>query len=256
MEIKKKKNTTRRNFIKTAGLSIGGVFTATLLQPFTAVMYASTEPKGPGPWYGIGIEIEKCIGCGSCARACKAENDVPVEPFYFRSWVEQYTNKNDAEIKVESPSGVIDGFEQSVPDDEIFKSFFVPKMCNHCSKSPCVQVCPVGATYETDDGIVLVDQNYCIGCRYCVQACPYGCRYVHPEKDVVDKCTLCYHRVKKGKNPACMDVCPTGARIFGDLRDKEGELVKFLKEHTCHVLKPHLNTGSKLFYNSLNQEVR
>ena len=256
MEIKNKKKSSRRNFIKVAGLSIGGIVAASLIQPFTAAVYASKEPKGPGPWYGIGIDIEKCIGCGSCARACKAENDVPIEPFYFRSWVEQYTIKNDGEVKVESPNGGINGFEQSVPDDEIFKSFFVPKMCNHCSKSPCVQVCPVGATYETEDGFVLVDKNYCIGCRYCVQACPYGCRYVHPEKDVVDKCTLCYHRVKKGQNPACMDVCPTDARIFGDLRDKEGSLVKFLKEHNCHVLKPHLNTGSKLFYNSLNQEVR
>ncbi|MCF6366912.1 MAG: 4Fe-4S dicluster domain-containing protein [Bacteroidales bacterium] len=256
MKTKKEEKKSRREFLKAAGIGIGGVFAATVLQPFTAVLYASKEPEGAGPWYGIAIDIEKCIGCGSCARACKNENDVPREPFYFRSWVEQYTIKNDGEIKVESPNGGIDGFTQSVPDEDIFKSFFVPKMCNHCSQAPCVQVCPVGATFETDDGIVLVDQNYCIGCRYCVQACPYGARYVHPEKNVVDKCTLCYHRLKKGLNPACMDACPTGARIFGDLRDKEGELFKFLKEHTCHVLKSHLNTGSKLFYNSLNQEVR
>jgi Fe-S-cluster-containing dehydrogenase component len=256
MELKKEDKTTRRNFFKLASLTIGGAFAASLLKPFKLVALPSREEGNSGPWYGIGIDIEKCIGCGACARACKLENDVPMVPFYFRSWVEQYTIKNDGEIVVESPNGGMDGFTQSVPDEEIFKSFFVPKMCNHCSKSPCVQVCPVGATYETDDGFVLVDQNYCIGCRYCVQACPYGCRYVHPEKDVVDKCTLCYHRVKKGLEPACMDVCPTGARIFGDLRDKEGELVKYLKEHTCHVLKPHLNTGSKLFYNALNQEVR
>ena len=129
-------------------------------------------------------------------------------------------------------------------------------MCNHCAKSPCTQVCPVGASFESNEGIALIDQNYCIGCGYCVQACPYGCRYMHPEKKVVDKCNLCYHRVQKGLLPACFECCPSGARIFGDLNDKESDLVKFLKENNCQVIKPHLNTGSKLFYNSLSKEVR
>jgi len=256
MELKKEDKKSRREFFKVASLTLGGTIVAAFFKPFNTLANVTKSETGSEFWYGIGIDIEKCIGCGSCARACKKENDVPMVPFFFRSWVEQYTIKNDGEVRVESPNGGMDGFEQSVPEDEIFKSFFVPKMCNHCAKSPCVQVCPVGATFETEEGIVLVDQNYCIGCRYCVQACPYGCRYVHPEKHVVDKCTLCYHRVKKGLQPACMEVCPTGARIFGNLRDKEDKLVKFLKEHTCQVLKPHLNTGSKLFYNALNMEVR
>jgi Fe-S-cluster-containing dehydrogenase component len=191
-----------------------------------------------------------------CAKSCKLENNVPKEPFFFRSWVEQYTIKNDGKITVVSPNGGIDGFTQTVPEDEIFKTFFVPKMCNHCAKSPCTQVCPVGATFESPEGIALVDDSYCIGCRYCIQACPYGCRYLHPEKKVVDKCTLCYHRITKGLNPVCVEVCPTHARIYGDLNDKEGELVKFLKEHNCQVLKPNLNTGSKLYYNDLSLEVR
>ena len=207
-------------------------------------------------WYGIGIDIKKCIGCGRCANACKSENHVPREPFFFRTWVEQYTIKNDNTIKVESPNGGIDGFTQTVPEDEIFKTFFVPKMCNHCYKSPCVQVCPVGATYVSPEGVVLVDDKYCIGCRYCIQACPYGCRYLHPVKKVVDKCTLCYHRITKGLSPACVEVCPTGARMYGNLHDKSSPLVKFLKDHNCQVLKPNLNTGSKLFYNSLSAEVR
>jgi Fe-S-cluster-containing dehydrogenase component len=170
--------------------------------------------------------------------------------------VEQYTIKNNGDIVVESPNGGIDGFQQSVPDKDIFKSFFVPKMCNHCAKSPCTQVCPVGATFETDEGIVLVDENYCIGCRYCVQACPYGCRYIHPDKGTVDKCTLCFHRLKKGLKPACFEICPTKARIFGDLNDPGSEINYFLKNHTCMVIKPNLNTGSKLFYNALSSEVR
>lgn len=191
-----------------------------------------------------------------CAKACKSENKVPKEPFYYRSWVEQYTIKNDGTLKVESPNGGIDGFTQSIPDEEIFQTFFVPKMCNHCAKSPCVQVCPVGATYESPDGVVLVDEKYCIGCRYCIQACPYGCRYLHPETNTVDKCTLCYHRITKGLKPACVEVCPSGARIYGDLNDINSEINKFRKVHNCQVLKPHLNTESKLFYNGLSAEVR
>ena len=220
------------------------------------LLFAATEPADDKPWYGYGIDIKKCIGCGRCAFACKEENDVPKEPFFFRTWVEQYTIRNDGGIVVTSPNGGIDGFEQKVPEEEIFKSFFVPKMCNQCYKSPCVQVCPVGATFESPEGVVLVDSERCIGCRYCVQACPYGCRYLHPDRKVVDKCTLCYHRITRGMLPACVEVCPTGARIFGDLHDKESDLVKFLKEHTTQVLKPHLNTGAKLFYNALSSEVR
>ena len=248
---------SRRNFIKAAFAFGGGAVATTFLNPFNAVILAAEEPTDANkPWYGYGIDIEKCIGCGRCANACKSENNVPREPFYFRTWVEQYTIKNDGTVKVEAPNGGIDGFIQTVPDDEIFKAFFVPKMCNHCYKSPCVQACPVGATYESPDGVVLVDETYCIGCRYCIQACPYGCRYIHPEKNVVDKCTLCYHRISKGKTTACVEVCPTQARILGDLNDKNGPLVQFLKEHTCLVLKPHLNTGSKLYYNALSGEVR
>jgi tetrathionate reductase subunit B len=247
---------SRRNFIRKTAAA-GGLLATGLLNPFNAILYAVEKPTDPTKhWWGFGIDIEKCIGCGRCANACKSENNVPREPFYYRTWVEQYTIKNDGTIKVESPNGGIDGAVQTVPTEDIFKAFFVPKMCNHCYKSPCVQACPVGATYETPDGVVLVDETYCIGCRYCVQACPYGCRYIHPEKNVVDKCTLCYHRISKGKTTACVEVCPTQARIFGDLNDKNGELVKFLKDHTCLVLKPHLNTGSKLYYNALSGEVR
>ncbi len=233
----------------------GTLVLSSATRPFNVLLMASDPPPEEGPWWGIGIDIHKCIGCGMCARGCKIENDVPEEPFYFRTWVEQYTILNNGEIKIESPNGGIDGFNNSTPEEEIFKSFFVPKMCNHCSKSPCTQVCPVGATFESPDGVALVDEKYCIGCGYCVQACPYGCRYLHPEKKVADKCTLCYHRLEKGLAPACMEVCPSKARIYGNLRDRDSEIVRFLKENDYHVLKPHLNTGSKLFYNGLSAEI-
>ena len=247
---------SRRTFIKKSATVAGAVTLSSMLDTFNVLLYATDPPEGEGPWWGVGIDISKCIGCGLCARACKVENQVPQEPFYYRTWVEQYTILKDGTTKVESPNGGIDGFDQSVEEKDIFKTFFVPKMCNHCAKSPCTQVCPVGATFESPDGVALVDDKYCIGCSYCVQACPYGCRYIHPEKKTADKCTLCYHRIKIGLDPACMEICPTGSRIYGDLNDKDSDLVRYLKENVTRILKPHLNTGAKLFYNALSQEVR
>ena len=247
---------SRRAFIKKSVAVAGTIAASSMLEPFKVLLFAGDPPEDGSPWWGVGIDISKCIGCGLCAQACKIENDVPQEPFYYRTWVEQYTVLNDGTIKVETPNGGIDGMEQTVNDEDIFKTFFVPKMCNHCAKSPCTQVCPVGATFESPDGVALVDEKYCIGCGYCVQACPYGCRYIHPEKKVADKCTLCYHRLTKGIDPACMEICPTGSRIYGDLNDKESDLVKYLKENNTHVLKPQMNTGAKLYYNALFSEVK
>lgn len=246
---------SRRKFMKASAAATGAILLTSVTKSFQMLLMASDPPPEEGPWWGVGIDITKCIGCGMCAKGCKMENDVPDEPFYFRTWVEQYTILNNGEVMIQSPNGSIDGFTQPVPDEEIFKTFFVPKMCNQCAKSPCTQVCPVGATFESPDGVALVDANYCIGCGYCVQACPYGCRYIHPEKKVADKCTLCYHRLKEGLDPVCMEICPTGARMYGNLRDRDSDLVNFLREHDYQVLKPHLNTGSKLFYNALTAEI-
>jgi len=247
---------SRRKFLKSAATLAGATLGYSMLKSSMFLVHGAEPEDKTLPWYGIVIDIHKCIGCGSCAASCKKENDVPQEPFFFRNWVEHYTVKNDGSVVIKSPNGGIDGFKQEIPDEEIFKSFFVPKMCNHCAKSPCEQVCPVGATYMSPEGIVMVDEKYCLGCRYCVQACPYGCRFIHPVKKVANKCDLCYHRLKKDLAPACMEVCPTGARMYGNLRDKNSKIVAFLKEHTTQVLRPHLNTGSKLFYNELSSEVK
>jgi Fe-S-cluster-containing dehydrogenase component len=119
-----------------------------------------------------------------------------------------------------------------------------------------VQVCPVGATFQTKDGVVLVDETYCIGCRYCIQACPYGARFLHPITHTAEKCTFCYHRITKGQLPACVEVCPTEARIFGDLKSKQDRLVRFQRENVISVLKPDLNTEPKVRYAKLDGEVR
>ncbi len=208
-------------------------------------------------YYGMGIEIDKCIGCNRCVEACKVENDVPQEPFFFRTWIERYVIKKDGEVVVESISVKAKTSRDAPQEDpDVLRTFFVPKLCNHCANPPCVQVCPVGATFSTKDGAVIVDKNRCIGCRYCIQACPYGARYLDPRTRTADKCTFCYHRVVKGLLPACVEVCPTQARIFGDLKSKASRLVRFTRMNKIHVLKPALNTEPKVYYAQLDGEVR
>lgn len=207
-------------------------------------------------YYGMGIQVDKCIGCGRCVEACKAENDVPKEPFFFRTWVERYVIHADGEVEVDCPEGGIHGFSFQERDGDVLRSFFVPKLCNQCDNPPCVQVCPVGATFKTQDGVVLVDSDYCIGCRYCIQACPYGARWLHPEKHVAAKCTFCYHRLTRGLEPACVEVCPTGARIFGEVKRRVTPLGRFTRLNEIQVLKPHLNTKPKVYYAHLDGEVR
>jgi ferredoxin len=110
--------------------------------------------------WGMGIDVSKCIGCGRCAEACKTENDVPRDPFFFRTWVERYRVREDGEVTVDSPNGAIESFENNGDETDVVRSFFVPKLCNHCENPPCVQVCPVGATFKSPDGVVLVDNDY------------------------------------------------------------------------------------------------
>ena len=162
-------------------------------QPPAPVDGAETSYKAAEHYYGMAIDVSKCIGCGRCADACKTENDVPREPQYFRTWIERYTIVQNGEPIVESPNGGLDGFPpmENARDRGVLRSFFVPKLCNHCDNPPCVQVCPVGATFVTPDGVVLVDQEYCVGCRYCIQACPYGARFLDPETHTAEKCTFC-----------------------------------------------------------------
>jgi Fe-S-cluster-containing dehydrogenase component len=211
--------------------------------------------KAAEHWWGMTIDIDECIGCGKCVEACAAENGVP--DGYFRTWIERYrVSDTQTDLpQVDSPNGGKNGFP-ILEDKADLKSFFVPKLCNHCADSPCVQACPVGATFESPDGVVLVDQKYCIGCRYCIQACPYGCRYLDPRKNVVDKCTLCYHRITKGLTTACVEVCPTGARKLADLKNPKDPVHKFLRENHVEVLKPHLATGAKVFYKDMDGAVR
>jgi len=251
----------RRAFVRT----LAAACTAGVPLLVGTIRVAAADLQGTGGegaydaadhWYGMGVDIEKCIGCGRCANACKEENGVPREPGCFNTWVERYVIDANGAATVDSPDGGIEGFPPEELGPGVLKAFFVPKLCNHCAKPPCVQVCPVGATFITPDGVVLVDEQYCIGCRYCIQACPYGARWFHPEKHVAQKCTFCYHRIRKGLRPACVEVCPTGARVFGELRGRATPLAQFIRFKDVQVLKPNLNTKPKVYYASLDMEVR
>jgi Fe-S-cluster-containing dehydrogenase component len=214
----------------------------------------------------MAIDIDRCIGCGLCAEACKTENHVPAGA-YFRTWIERYIIKKPkpdsvearGETVVDSPNGGMDGFPPSlVPREEILKAFYVPKLCNLCIHSPCTQACPVGATFDAPDGAVLIDPNYCIGCGFCIQACPYGCRFMNPVTHTAEKCTLCYHRITRGLKPACVEICPSEARIFGDLKNSgpDDPIQRFIAANKVQSLKPHLGTGPRVLYAGMDKEVR
>ena len=254
----------RRSFVKKlmaslASLAVPGlVYTQEKLEKVDEWIFGDRYNPEDHFW-GMAIDIDKCIGCGRCVDACKRENDVPREPFFFRTWVERYRVFEDDEVQVDSPNGAINGFQDlTVNEDDktVIRSFFVPKMCNQCDNPPCVQVCPVGATFRTPDGVVLVDADYCIGCRYCIQACPYGARFLDPVTRTAEKCTFCYHRVTEGLAPVCVEVCPTQARIFGEIKKKASPLMRFMRLNKVGLLKPSLNTEPKVFYANLDNHVK
>ena len=211
------------------------------LEQITGAEPAPDTYKVADHWWGMLIDIGKCIGCGNCVRACAKENNVP--DGYFRTWIERYEIPEEGQPKVDSPKGGMEGFPVPTPVD--LKSFFVPKLCNHCVDSPCVQVCPVGATFISPDGVVLVDETYCLGCRY-----------LHPDKQTVDKCTLCYHRITQGLTTACCENCPTGARQLVDFKDPKDPIHEFLKHNKVQVLKPYMATEPKVKYKDLDMAVR
>ena len=144
----------------------------------------------------------------------------------------------------------------AIAPETIDKAYFVPKLCNQCDNPPCVQVCPVGATYKTPDGVVLVDRKWCIGCGYCIMACPYGARFFHPEFHTAEKCTFCYHRISDGLPSACVQACPFGARQIGNMQDPDDPVTRTISTERVTVLKSEFGTKPQVYYVGLDWEVR
>jgi Fe-S-cluster-containing dehydrogenase component len=219
-----------------------------------------------GVEFGYALNLTRCIGCRKCAHACLKENnqsrDDPddLEMSYIR-----VLELNNGAINLETSSVYYD--PESVPQPG---KYYMPVQCHQCRQAPCTKVCPVQATWQEADGLVVVDYNWCIGCRYCMAACPYDARrfnYQKPTipkdainpnqgylsnrirpKGVVEKCTFCLHRTRAGKYPACLEVCPTGARVFGNLLDPDSEMNYILNHKRVYVLKEDVGTLPRFYY--------
>jgi Fe-S-cluster-containing dehydrogenase component len=176
-----------------------------------------------GKRYAMTVDMRRCVGCRACVLACKSENAVP--DGHLRDWIEEELRGAFPALRLEIRS----------------------TRCNHCTNPPCVTACPTGASNVNEGGVVLVTHRKCTGCKACIAACPYDARYVHPE-GYVDKCTFCLHRVKRGKLPACVEVCPTSALHFGDLSDPRSEVSRLVGKRAFKVLHPETDCEPNLFF--------
>lgn len=228
------------------------------------------------------IDQNRCIGCWTCAVGCKEINNEPLGFWWNRvlTAAPGETTGESSEALSDPASDNIDVPHGTFPDVEMA---YMPVACQHCTDAPCVKVCPVGATFRRDDGTVLVDYERCIGCRYCMAACPYGIRVFNwgdaqqpvdftvgygkdyrtdgrlvftPDRPrgVVEKCTLCVERIDVGEQPFCVEVCPVGARVFGDLNDKESDVAQLVDDGGATQLLPDLGTDPRIFYLPVDRE--
>jgi Fe-S-cluster-containing dehydrogenase component len=246
----------RRGFLKVA--AAGGA-AALGLKLAGAAQASPAKGSSPHRWAMV-IDQSKCVGCGRCTLACRAHNDV----------------NPDISWNVVIPVGKVGSQE-----------VFLPRPCMHCEHAPCVEVCPVQASYHRADGIVMMDYDRCIGCRYCEVACPYGARAFNWEtftgpnpavpmwgepdverrpRGVPEKCSFCFNRIDRGlemgltpgvddeATPACVAICPMKARTFGDLNDPESNVSQLLAKHTSYRLREDLGTGPRVYYLPATEE--
>ena len=252
--VPEKGNLGRRDMLKLAGALAGATGLAQFISITTVARRNKAEVPEGGPKWGMLIDINKCIGCNYCTYACQATNNLADDMLY--NVVTTETTQNNTE-------------------------YFLSRPCMQCEEAPCVHVCPVAATYYRADGIVEMDYNKCIGCRYCQVACPYDARRFNWEarsdenpyiptwgqaevkrrpRGVVEKCTFCIHRIDAGlrsglmpgidaeATPACVNACPVGARIFGNLSDPGSPVSQYISSHTTLRLREDLGTEANVYY--------
>jgi len=203
------------------------------------------------PRYGMVIDLKRCYGCYACVMACKTANHTPPGVLWAR---------------------LLKGETGKFPN--VVRQA-LPVLCMQCEEPSCLEVCPTGATMKTEEGIVVVDKDKCMGCKYCIMACPYGARYSVDEWEsyfpdglplspyeeftkkaweeksgvgVATKCDFCRERVAEGRNPACVDACPAHARTFGDLDDPDSEISYLIKTYRGEVLNPEFGNKPKVYY--------
>lgn len=226
--------------------------------PFTV----KDTPARKDTVFGYGLDLSLCVGCRRCVYACVKENNISrdVQIHYIR-----VVKMAENELNLEKGDHYYS--PGTVPEDGFY---YMPIQCQQCDNPPCVKVCPVKAMWQEPDGVVAIDYDWCVGCRDCMAACPYRAikfnwRAPHIPKNemnsethllgnrprvrgVVEKCHLCIQRVREGRYPACVEICPTGARKFGNLLDPESEIRLALKHFRTFKLKEELNTQPKFFY--------
>ncbi len=276
------KQIRRREFVKYCGGLIGLVLLGKYALPslaFTGTEETTEQAAAEAPERavdGLGtvvdrrnkfamvIDVGACIGCRTCMWACKKENNIPdtISP----PWIEVFELDTGGDVTGHpSPQDLKKGATTSYTEAPQEGKWYLPVQCYHCDNAPCVKVCPTGATYKDKDGLVLMDYGRCIGCRLCVVACPYSARRFNwwkPEVPpneanplvpvrplgVVEKCTFCVHRVRQGKLPRCVEVCPVRARHFGNLSDAESEVSRILKSNLSFQLLEEVNTDPNIWY--------
>lgn len=231
-------------------------------QRYRVTPRVNDPPPLDGVEYVYALNLSRCIGCRKCVHACVRENNQSRAPEiqYIR-----VLKMEKGSIDVETSDHHYD--PPIVPEHD---SYYMPVQCHQCKKPPCVKACPVEATWQEPDGITVIDYDWCIGCRYCEAACPYWARrfnFAEPQvpadelnpdmaylsnrpraKGVMEKCTYCLHRTRVGRMPACLEVCPTGSRKFGNVLDPESEVAYILRQKRVYILKEEVGTLPRFFY--------
>jgi len=228
----------RRRFLKL-GLKITGVLAGGSIFSLVSVKRAKSELLGASvigtytfePHYAMLIYKDRCIDCERCLEACKNTNNVP--SYGYRITI---LNRKKAGVAASK-----------------FIREFLPVLCNQCNRPPCVRVCPTKATFkDKKNGIVMMNESLCVGCKACMTACPYNARYYNRDTESVDKCDFCFRRrLQNGEvNTACVEACPADALFFGDISDQKSEIYNLLhkSEQKILVLRPESNSMPNVFY--------